>query len=159
MPASGSVLFACFFFHLYFSTLNPSLHKNANLWTLLYLQVKFGTECHLTQLILKPVLISRCSQPPKWLISHKKSYARPAVVFCFLYKTPLSHHLHFYAVSDLLASVLTHASFVLVLSAWTHRRTWSSSFPGEVARMGNSSLKMKILDHSNLVGLPQISAC
>lgn len=84
---------------------------------------KFSTKCHVSHLILKPALISRCSQAPNWQISHETHYARPVCSSCFLYRTPSSRHLHFYAVSALIISVFTHVFFVLVLSTWTHRRT------------------------------------
>lgn len=106
---------------------------------------------------LKPVLIGRSSQAPNWQISHMTHYARPMLSSCFLYKPPSSHHLNFYAVSDLVVSVLTHAFFVLVLSTWTHRRTWHVLVKYPEWKTTHKKENLNSFDCSNLACVFRIS--
>lgn len=106
---------------------------------------------------LKPALIGRSSQAPNWQISHMTHYARPTLSSCFLYKPPSSHHLNFYAVSDLVVSVLTHAFFVLVLSTWTHRRTWHVLVKYPEWKTTHKKENLNSFDCSNLASVFQIS--
>lgn len=105
---------------------------------------------------LKPALIGRSSQAPNWQISHMTHYARPTLSSCFLYKPPSSHHLNFYAVSDLVVSVLTHAFFVLVLSTWTHR-TWHVLVKYPDWRTTHKKENLNSFDCPNLASVFQIS--